>query len=116
MKKMLQSTLVLVCICAAISLLLAVTNAITAPIIAQNQSAAANEALLAVMPDGKDFEQVDLSAYTLPATVTEAYRESNGGYVITLTTTHRHHQLEGANPNLIVEDFTAVNLDTIRSL
>ena len=87
MKKMLQSTLVLVCICAAISLLLAVTNAITAPIIAQNQSAAANEALLAVMPDGKDFEQVDLSAYTLPATVTEAYRESNGGYVITLTTT-----------------------------
>lgn len=87
MKKMLQSTLVLVCICAAISLMLAVTNAITAPIIAQNQSAAANEALLAVMPDGKDFEQVDLSAYTLPATVTEAYRESNGGYVITLTTT-----------------------------
>lgn len=87
MKKTIQSTLVLVCICAAISLLLAVTNAITAPIIAQNQSAAANAALLTVMPDGKDFEQVDLSSYTLPATVTEAYRESNGGYVITLTTT-----------------------------
>ena len=87
MKKSLQSTLVLVCICAAISLLLAVTNEITAPIIEKNQSAAANEALLVVMPDGRDFASVDLSAYTLPATVTEAWSEAGGGYVITLTTT-----------------------------
>ena len=45
-----------------------------------------------------------------------AAAKAAGMKVITLTTTHRHHQLEGANPNLIVEDFTAVNLDTIRSL
>ena len=86
MKKSIKSILVLVCICAAISVLLAITNAITAPIIAQNQSAAANEALLQVMPDGKDFEQIDISGYTLPATVTEVYREAGGGYVVTLNT------------------------------
>ena len=87
MKKSIQSTLVLVCICAAVSLMLAVTNAITAPIIEKNQSAAANEALLVVLPDGRDFVSVDLSAYTLPATVTEAWTEAGGGYVITLNTT-----------------------------
>ena len=87
MKKSIQSTLVLICICAAVSLMLAVTNAITAPIIEENQSAAATEALLVVMPDGRDFVSVDLSAYTLPATVTEAWSEAGGGYVITLNTT-----------------------------
>ena len=87
MKKSIQSTLVLICICAAVSLMLAVTNAITAPIIEENQSAAANEALLVVMPDGRDFVSVDLSSYTLPATVTEAWSEAGGGYVITLNTT-----------------------------
>ena len=87
MKKSIQSTLVLVCICAAVSLMLAVTNAITAPIIEKNQSAAANETLLVVLPDGRDFVSVDLSAYTLPATVTEAWTEAGGGYVITLNTT-----------------------------
>ena len=30
---------------------------------------------------------MDLSSYTLPATVTEAWSEANGGYVITLNTT-----------------------------
>ena len=87
MRKSIQSTLVLVCICAVISLILAATNAITAPIIAKNQSAAASEALLVVMPDGRDFTSVDLSTYTLPATVTEAWTEAGGGYVITLNTT-----------------------------
>ena len=87
MKKSIQSTLVLVCICTVISLILAATNAITAPIIAKNQSAAASKALLVVMPDGRDFTSVDLSTYTLPATVTEAWTEAGGGYVITLNTT-----------------------------
>ena len=86
MKKYVKSTLVLVCICATISLMLAATNAITAPIIAKNQNAAANAALLEVMPDGKEFEPVDISSFTLPATVTEAYKEAGGGHVITLTT------------------------------
>lgn len=86
MKKSVQSTLVLVAICAVMAVLLALTNSITAPIIKQNQDAAANEALLVVMPEGEGFEKMDVSSYTLPATVTEVYKEANGGYVVTLTT------------------------------
>ena len=87
MKKSVTSTLVLFAICAVMAILLALTNSITAPIIKQNQEAAANEALLEVMPNGEGFEKMDLSAYELPATVTEVYKEKNGGYVVTLTTT-----------------------------
>ena len=86
MKKSVQSTLVLVAICAVMAILLALTNSITAPIIKQNQDASANEALLVVMPEGEGFEKMDVSSYTLPATVTEVYKEANGGYVVTLTT------------------------------
>lgn len=87
MKRSVLSTLVLVCVCAVMAVLLALTNAITAPIIKQNQDAAANEALLEVMPDGEGFEKIEFDAATLPKTVTEVYKENNGGYVITLTTT-----------------------------
>lgn len=87
MKKSVTSTLTLVCICAVIAVMLAITNAITAPIIEQNNNAAANEALLQVMPNGKNFTEIDVSAYTLPATVTKAYSEDGGGYVFQLTTT-----------------------------
>ena len=86
MKKSIQSTLVLVGICAVMAILLAVTNAITAPIIEKNQSAAANDALLEVMPNGQGFEAVDITAHTLPATVTEVYKETSGGYVVKMTT------------------------------
>ena len=84
--KHLKSIFALTAISAAISILLAVTNLITAPIIEKNASAAANEALLIVYPDGGDFAQVDISTFELPATVTEAYSASNGGYVIKLLT------------------------------
>ena len=89
MKKSLnvKSIVVLTAICAVISILLAVTNHFTAPIIAENENAAANEALLVVMPDGTGFEKMDLSSYELPSTVTEAYKEAGGGYVVKLTTT-----------------------------
>lgn len=87
MKNSLKSTLVLMSICAVISILLAITNAITAPIIEKNQKAAVNEALREVMPNGKDFELADTSAFTLPATVDEVYKEAGGGYVFKLTTT-----------------------------
>ena len=66
-----KSVIALTVICAVIAVLLAVTNSITAPIIEKNASAAANEALLVVYPDGGDFTQVDISTFELPATVTE---------------------------------------------
>ena len=87
MKQHIKSVAILVTICAVMALLLAGTNTITAPIIEKNAGAAANAALLEVMPQGSGFDAVDLSAYELPATVTEAYKETTGlGYVIKLTT------------------------------
>ena len=87
MKQNIKSVVILVAICGVMALLLAGTNTITAPIIEKNSAAAANEALLQVMPEGLGFEEVDLSAYELPATVTKAYKESSDkGYVVELTT------------------------------
>ncbi|MBQ7379131.1 MAG: FMN-binding protein [Clostridia bacterium] len=87
MKSSIKSIVVLVAICTILTVLLAVVNSITAPIIAENQKAAANAALLEVMPEGKNFEAVDISAYELPATVVEAHKEEGGGFVIQLVTT-----------------------------
>ena len=82
MKKYIKSIISLTVICAVIAALLAVTNSKTAPIIDKNQKAAANKALLEVMPDGGDFTAVDLAKYTLPESVQEAYTASNGGCVV----------------------------------
>ncbi len=87
MSKHIKSIAVLVSICVVITVLLAATNAVTAPLIEKNQNAAANAALLEVMPQGKNFETVDLAAYNLPATVTEVHKETTGqGHVMKLKT------------------------------
>ncbi len=95
MKKLLKEILVPVAICAVFALVLAFTNSITAPIIAENRNASANAALLEVMPNGTGFEPMDISAYTLPKTVTEVYTEKNGGYVFKLET-------KGFAPGLVI--------------
>ncbi len=87
MKTKIKNLAVFVCICSVITLLLATTNFITAPIIEQNQNAAANQALMEVMPDAQGFEVTDISTFTLPATVSEVNKETSGlGYVIKLIT------------------------------
>lgn len=87
MKQYLKSVVSLTVICAVTAILLAVVNSITDPIIKEQEAAAANEALLVVMPEGEDFEAVDLSTYELPATIVEAYHEtSQGGYVFQMET------------------------------
>lgn len=85
MKSILKSVLSLTVICAVVAVLMATTNFITEPVIKANEAAAANEALLVVMPNGSDFKPVDISTYTLPASVNEVYSEANGGYVVKLT-------------------------------
>lgn len=95
MKKYIKSIISLTLICAVMAVALAATNSVTAPLIEKNASAAANKALLVVMPDGGDFTAVDLSKFTLPETVTEAYTASNGGCVVKLNTT-------GYGPNMII--------------
>ena len=87
MKQNIKSVLSLTVICSVMAVLLAVTNAITAPIIKEQENAAVGGALLEVLPDGKNFAPVDLSKYELPETVEEAYSEDNGGYVFKLKTT-----------------------------
>lgn len=88
MKTNVKNLSVFVAICTVITLLLATTNFITEPIITKNQNAAANKALLEVMPEGENFEVMDTSSYTLPATVIEVNRETSGkGYVVKLNTT-----------------------------
>ena len=87
MKKYLSNILVLVCICAVVSVILSVTNALTAPKIEATEKEKTRKALLQVMPDGVSFEPVDISAETLPSTVREVYRAENDGYVIKLSTT-----------------------------
>lgn len=86
MKKNLSSVIVLTVICLVVSAALAAVNYVTAPIIEANNNAAANDALLVVMPDGGTFTELNMADYTLPATVTNVYEASNGGYVIRLVT------------------------------
>lgn len=87
MKRSIKSISVLVCICATVAVLLAMTNYLTAPIIQKTEQENASAALLEVLPDGGSFELVDTSAYTLPSTVSEVYKAENGGYVVKLSTT-----------------------------
>ncbi len=86
MKNHIKNVLSLTLICAVVSLLLAVTNSITAPIIKEQENSAVGESLKEVLPEGEGFEAVDLSKYELPETVEEAYSEKNGGYVFKLKT------------------------------
>lgn len=87
MKKYIGSIAALAAICLVVSALLAAANGITAPVIEKAEGEKANAALLAVMPEGKDFAEIDISEYTLPPSVTGAYSEAGGGYVLRLVTT-----------------------------
>lgn len=87
MKKQLKNVVVLTAVCIVIAACLGLTNYFTAPIIAEKQEAAANEALKVVYPGGEGFQKLDLSSYTLPSTVQIVWSEANGGYVFQLETT-----------------------------
>ncbi len=84
MKQHLKSIISLTVICAVLAVLLALGNAVTAPIIAETEKAAANASLLVVMPNGESFEELDISALELPDTVKQAYKSKTGGFVVTV--------------------------------
>lgn len=86
MKNHIKTVVSLTVICAVVSLLLALTNSITAPVIKEQENAAVNSALAEVLPGGEDFESVDISKFELPETITEAYSEKNGGHVFKMKT------------------------------
>ena len=84
-KKSLKDVVVLLVICVVFTGILAATNAVTAPIISNRLNAAADEAYKVVMPGAAGFNDVDMSQYTLPATVKEIKKETSGmGYVVKL--------------------------------
>lgn len=77
--------IVLVLICVIMSGLLALTNSATAPIIAEAERKANEEARLEVLPDADSFLQVEQAG--LPDAVKEVYQAENGvGYTFSLTT------------------------------
>lgn len=95
-KNQIMPTVVLSVICVTVALLLSVVNMVTAPVIEAAKDAAANEALLVVMPDGKDFEELDLSQYQVSPAVLNIYKETSGlGYVFRVTAV-------GYKPGLVV--------------
>ena len=86
--KNIKPTIVLSCICMAVALILSGINMVTGPIIEAQRAAAANGALVEVMPDGTSFEEIDISTLGLPEAVTNAYKETNGkGYVFRVVST-----------------------------
>lgn len=86
--KNIKPTIVLSCICMAVALILSGINMVTGPIIEAQRNAAANEALLVVLPNGESFEEIDLSTVVLPAIVNAAWKETTGkGYVFRMNAT-----------------------------
>ena len=84
-KTNLMPSVVLGSICIVVALLLAVVNMITGPIIEDAQNAAANAALLEVLPDGKDFKKVEITS-EYPEIVKEGFK-ADGGYVFKMSVT-----------------------------
>ena len=86
-KKSLKDVVVLLVICSVFAVVLAAVNSVTAPIIADRLSAAADEAYMAVLPGATGFEDVDISKLSNIPTVKEAKKEKSGlGYAIKLET------------------------------
>lgn len=93
MNKHLTPILVLVSICIAAALLLSLVNMITAPIIEQAQNASANKALLEVLPDGKNFVELEITS-DYPEVVTAGYK-ADGGFVFQMS-------VNGYQPGLVI--------------
>ena len=82
---------VLVAICFVTTLLLALTNSVSDPIIIRNQEITATANRKELLPEADDFTKVDLDSYASSsdgkASVTEIYKANNdAGYVMTCTT------------------------------
>ena len=80
-----QPILVLTVICLLVSLLLAVVNNVTKPVIDETEAAIAEAARVEVLPEADGFTKLDVQ---LPegSFVTEAYEATNGvGYVFMIT-------------------------------
>ena len=84
--KLIKPILVLAVISLSAALLLALTNALTAPEIAREEQRKESEALSLVLPSADGFESLTVPE-NAPATVSAVYRAKNGaGYAIRIET------------------------------
>jgi electron transport complex protein RnfG len=84
-KENILPSIVLGSICLVVALLLSLVNMVTAPIIADRTNQEANKALLEVLPDGKDFEEITIDE-KYPSAITKGY-SADGGFVFQATVT-----------------------------
>ena len=84
-KSNLMPSVILGTICITVALLLALVNMITGPIIEQRQNEAANAALLEVLPEGKNFEEIEITD-SYPTVITAGYK-AEGGFVFRASVT-----------------------------
>ncbi len=90
MNKYFKSITVLFSICLVVSLLLALINFITTPIIEETKLKAETKSLVEVLPNSGDFEKLELSD-NVPETVNAVYKDKNGtGYAVTLATSSQY--------------------------
>ena len=100
-KDSLKSIIVITVICLVIAALMALTNSITAPMIASANEKAEKEALFVVLPEATDFERMEVEE--LPETVSAVYRESTGkGYAVMLSA----KGYDSSNPMVIAVGLT----------
>jgi len=100
-KDSLKSIIVITVICLVIAALMALTNSITAPMIAEANEKAEKEALFLVVSGATDFEKLEVES--LPETVTAVYRESTGkGYAVMLAA----KGYDSSNPMVIAVGMT----------
>ena len=92
-KNSFMPAVVLGSICIVAALLLSVVNMITAPIIEKAQQDAASKALLEVLPNGKNFKEIEITD-EYPSAVTAGYR-ADGGFVFQMT-------VAGYKPGLVI--------------
>ncbi len=93
MKKNIMPVVVLTVICLVCALLMAGVNMIAAPEIEKAQNAAANAALLVVLPEGENFKQIEITS-DYPDEITKAYK-ADGGYVFEAS-------VNGNKPGLVI--------------
>ena len=78
-KQNIMPSLVLGSICLVAAFLLSFVNMVTDPIIKEAQNLAANEALLVVLPEGSNFEEITIDDQ-YPSVIDKGYK-ADGGYV-----------------------------------
>ena len=87
MKNGIKSVLVLTSICLITTLLVALTNHFTAPVIEKNKADAANQSLVQVLTGAKEFDKLEKPA-DAPESVQDIYMETSGlGFAVTVSVT-----------------------------